>query len=815
MKRFTHLCLTGMLCLFLFPTFAATIGATASLSGQVLDMEGNPLEFANVVLYSASDSNLVKVETTQEGGQFEMKALPDGHYWLSITYVGLAPYTSEPFKLSEGESKTLPAITLQSTDEQLEEVVVTAQRPLVEVAPDKLVFNVDKTINAAGSDAFELLRKAPGVVVDNNDNISLLGRSGVQIYIDGKPSPLGAADLAAFLKSIQSSEIDAIEIITNPSARFDAEGNAGIINIKMKKNQRHGANANMSLGYSVGEVPRYNGSINGNFRDQHVNVFGSYSYNNGENKNFNAFYREQSGRAFDQFADQGGGWESHNFKAGADWFAGKHSTFGVLTTGYLSDNTWNSYTRTEISQIGQPADSLLIADNASDNTRDNLNFNLNYQFDNTKGIIWNIDADYGTFRNRDEQYQPNVYLDPSESFVLRERINIQNAPTDIDIYTFKVDHERPLAGGKLEIGAKSAYITTDNTFNFYDVQDGEPILNLGRSNNFVYDENINAAYISFNRQLEKVGIQAGLRTEHTHSIGDLTSFRDESEDERFVRDYLDWFPSAGVTYTPSQEHSFQLSYSRRINRPSYQDLNPFLDKLDELTFEQGNPFLRPEYANNIQLTHTFKYRFNTTLSFSHTKDLITRITDTAGVSASYITWLNLDEQYAYSLSFAAPVPITEWWSSFTNLTGSYTQNRADYGDGKTVDLSVPTFNIYSQHTFQLPWDMGLEVSGWYNSPSIWGGTFEMDAIWSIDAGIQKKIMDGKGNLTLGVSDIFKTNTWSGVSEFGALMMDVRGGWDSRRFRVNFTYQLGNDKVKKARNRKTGLEDEKNRIKSGN
>ncbi|MCB0569325.1 MAG: TonB-dependent receptor family protein, partial [Phaeodactylibacter sp.] len=393
------------------------------------------------------------------------------------------------------------------------------------------------------------------------------------------------------------------------------------------------------------------------------------------------------------------------------------------------------------------------------------------------------------------------------------RVNSTDSPTDIDIYTFKLDHERPLLGGQLGAGLKMAYISTDNTFNFYDLYDGGPVLNTGLSNIFLYKENINAGYINYTRQIKKLGLQLGLRVEQTNTTGKLDSYR-EGEDERFDRHYVDYFPSGGLTYAPNEKHNFQLSYSRRINRPSYQDLNPFLGKLDELTYEQGNPFLQPEYANNIQLTHSFNHRFNTTLSFGYTQDLITRIIDTAQANAAYITWLNLAEQYNYSLNFNAPVTMSEWWSSFYSLTGSYTENKADYGGGKTVDLARPTFNIYSQQTFRLPWDLSLELSGWYNSPSIWGGAFKMESIWSVDAGIQKKIMDGRGNIRLAVSDIFKSNEWNGVTEFGALYMEAGGGWDSRRFRMSFSYLIGNQQVKSVRNRPTGLEDEQNRVKQG-
>lgn len=808
---------TSLVALFCMATSFTFAKNTATLTGKVLDPDGAPVEFANVILYMAADSSLAKVETTGIDGAFTVAGIDAGAYWLKITYVGLADYQTEIFQLTPGEEKTFGIIQLAGGAAELAEVEVVAERPLLEVRPDKMVFNVDGSVNASGSTALELLRKAPGVVVDNNDNISLLGRSGVQIYIDGKPSPLGTADLAAFLRSLQSTEIDAIEIINNPSAKYDAEGNAGIINIRLKKDKSLGANANLNLGGSQGEVAQYNGTLSGNYRNKELNTFGSYSYNDGSNLNWMDLYREQFGQRFEQTGEQGGSWQSHNFKFGTDFFLSEQHTVGFLINGFLSDTDWGGDSRTLIGPTAQgTVDRVLVASSDDLSSRNNANFNINYRFENKKGVSWNIDADYGLFRNDGRQFQPNRYYDGSETNLLDEVINTMNMPTDIDIYAFKMDHERSLLGGQFGAGFKVSFVQTDNDFAFFNIEDGTPVLDVGQSNRFLYDENVHAGYFTFSRQLDKFGVNLGLRVEQTNSTGDLRSMV-PTDNDYVERNYTDLFPSAGLTFTPSQKHNFQLRYSRRINRPSYQDLNPFRGKLDELTFEQGNPFLRPEYANNFQLTHTYNYRLNTTIGYSHTRDLITRLTDIdpQNNDASFITWLNLADQYSYNASVSAPLPITEWWSSFTNTTLSHTINRADYGDGKVVDLDATTFNIYSQQTFRLPGDLSLEMSGWYNSPSLWGGTFEMGAMWSIDAGIQKKVMDGRGTLRLAISDIFKTNEWNGVARFGELFMNVGGGWDSRRVRLNFSYMLGNTQVKGARKRTTGLEDEKSRVKSGN
>jgi len=777
--------------------------------GSVIDAENQAALYASVVLYAASDSALVKGAITDEEGRFSINTVPKGSYFLGVSYVGFASYTSSVFSFNE-TNYDCGEILLEVANTELTEVTIAAERPIMEVRSDMVVLNVDKTVNAVGENALNLLRKSPGVMVDNNENVTLMGKTGVQVYIDGKPSPMGAADLAAYLKTIPSEQIDAIEIISNPSAKYDAEGNAGIINIRLKKDTNLGGNANLSLGFSQGEVPQYNGSITANYRNKKLNIFGNYSYFDGENTNFFNIRRVQTAGVFDGGSVSNNTWQGHGFKFGTDFYLDNKNTIGFMVNGNITDWTNSSLGTTVIESAVQ--DTILRAENDSDGDNSNYNFNVNYRFDDKKGNVINIDGDYGQYRSDALDFQNNFYTNPSGNTTYRSPFYVYEPPTDIDIWTFKIDYEKPLFGGKIETGIKTAFVNTDNTFDAYDVVDGVKFLDINRSNNFVYKENVNAAYAKFSTKIEKWGYQAGLRVEQTNSEGILTSMVD-IDDDKVKRNYVDYFPSAGLSYQLNDKNSFQLSYSRRINRPSYQDLNPFEDQLDELTFQKGNPFLRPEYTNNIQLNHTFMYALNTTLSFSRTKDVITAITDTLRGDASFLTSLNIDQQRHYSINIASPVPINDWWSAYISLSGYRIENEAMI-DGKSVSIAANTFNIYSQHSIKLPADFTFEVSGWYNSSSIWGGTFITDPMWSMDAGVQKRLFAGKGNLKLSVSDIFKTQVWSGISNFGDLYMETSGGWDSRRFKVNFSYMFGNDKVK-SRRRSTGLEDEKNRIKSDN
>ncbi len=794
-----------------FTGFAKTTG---TVKGKVLDNNKQPLAFANVALRTAKDSTIARVELTLEDGTYRFVNVTNGNYFIEISFVGLATFSTVAFNIEEGDVYDVPLIQMTAQENQLEEVTITAQKPLLELKPGKMVLNVQNSITGAGDNALDLLRKSPGVVIDNNENISLLGKAGVQVYIDDKISPLSGSDLAAFLKTVQASEIESIEIITNPSSKYDAQGNAGIINIKMKRDERLGANANMNLGYSQGEVARYNGSVSGNYKNKALNAFGSYSYTNGENTSFNEFYREQFGFVFDQISNQENEWTSNNYRFGTDFFVGDKHTLGFLVNGFITDSKNFSKSTALIGMAGESSiDSILIAESNSVFDRQNTNFNINYKFDSKDGKTVNIDADYGLFKIEGNDFQPNAYYNSTETILLSQNDVFMNTPTDIDIASFKVDYEQPFLKGQLGAGVKFSYVQTDNAFNFFNDVNGERTLNKAVTNQFEYTENVNAAYANYSQQIDKISINAGLRLEQTNSESNLTSFV-QTDDENVKRNYLDLFPSAGISYAMNDKHSFQLNYSRRINRPNYQDLNPFRMRLDELTFEKGNPFLQPEYTNKISFTHSFMYAINTTFSFDYTKDLIARLTDAETEKSAFITYRNVADQYSYSLNVSGALPITEWWSTYTSLTGFYQENRADFGDGKTLDLNVTSFNAYGQHTFQLPKEFAMEISGWYSSPSIWKGSFEMEDMWQLNAGISKKILNGRGNLKLAINDIFKTQVWSGVSQFGDLYMVARGGWDSRRVNLNFSYMFGNTNVK-SRRRKTGLEEESGRVKSDN
>ncbi|NND33869.1 MAG: TonB-dependent receptor, partial [Saprospiraceae bacterium] len=561
-----------------------------SISGKVLDESGNPVAYATIVLNQVSDSTMLKADVSNIDGEYVFDNIPAGQYFIQITYVGYKSHTTDRINFDGKNDFQVPTINLNIQAENLAEVVVKSTRSLVEVHPDKTVFNVDGSVNAVGNSALELLRKSPGVVVDNNENLLLQGKNGVQIYIDGKRSPLSGNDLANYLKSMQSTEIDAIEIITNPSAKYDAEGNAGIINIRLKKDQNLGFNGSTNLGYRYGKTSKYSAGGNVNYRDKDFNTFGSYNLYRGQNRNNFFLYREQGGNSYDQNNLNFNSGMSHSFRLGTDLFLNKKNTLGFLLSGNVNDEDNTSDSHTDIANLmNRNIDSFLVASNDILQDRNNLNLNLNYAYNSGDGKTLNIDLDYGSYRNNSTSLQPNRYLAADGKTLLFERTFSNVTPTDIDIYTAKVDFETKLFKGNLALGAKTSWVTTDNTFDNFDIIEGEYIKNLDRSNNFVYQENVNAAYSSWQKKLgDKFNLMLGLRMEHTHSMGDLTSSQNNN-DQVVERDYLDVFPSGGITYQANDNNSIRINYSRRIDRPNYQDLNPFEFKLDELTFQRGNP----------------------------------------------------------------------------------------------------------------------------------------------------------------------------------------------------------------------------------
>lgn len=784
------------------------------VTGSVKDKSGKTIQAVSVALMRAKDSSLVKTEVTDAAGKYDIGVANPGNYFLSYTIIGFEKKSLPAFELKPNESYTAPDVTLLPSSTKLNDVTVTStKKPLIEVRADKTIFNVESSINATGSNALELLQKSPGVSVDNNNNITMKGKTGVKIYIDGKMSQLNSSDLAAYLKSINSNDIEAIEMISNPGAKYDASGNAGIINIKLKKNKKFGTNGSATAGIVQGITPKGNGSVNLNYRDKKVNLFGNIGGNIGNYENTQNLYRIQKDSIYDQKSVQHDEAKSMNVKAGADFFVNSKNTIGFVATTNYGKDTWMSESNTPI--YFQPTNQYiktLTAYNTVPSSRVNSAFNLNYRYADTSGTEVAFDADYGLFRGKSQSYQPNYYYDKNGN-IIGQVINKNNTPTDIDIYTAKLDVEQKFLKGKIGYGAKFSYVDTRNTFDFYNEVNGSDIKVLGQSSKFDYTENVNAAYINYQRQFNaKWSIQAGVRMEQTNSRGLLT--RDDGivqADNDVKRSYVNLFPSAAITWTMNEKNSLNLTFSRRIDRPNYQDLNPFENKLDELTYEKGNAFLAPQYTNIVELTHTFMSMLNTTISYSHVSDYATRVTDTLN-NATYVQMRNLATQQIIGFSIGSATPIKKWWNGYVNFWYNYQMFNGAIGVN-SLNINLSTYGAYLQQTFTLGHDFSAEASGWMNGPSLWGATMKTQAMGGLDLGLQKQLFNKKATAKVSVTDVLATaSPWRVHTDFGGLYLDGNGTWESRTLRFTFTYRFGSSQIKSSRQHATGLESESKRIK---
>jgi len=785
----------------------------STIHGTVNDTKNQPLQSVTVSLLKAKDSSLVKTDITNKEGIFDLPLIDSGKYLLSYSIIGFDNKYSSLFTVAKDKDLTVPAITLEPSASKLQGVTVVAKKPMIEVKADKIVFNVESSINATGSNALELLQKSPGVMVDNNDNISMKGKSGVKIYIDGKMTQLDTKSLADYLKSINSNDIEAIEMISNPGAKYDASGNAGIINIRLKKNKKFGTNGSASIGYTQGYTPKGDADVSLNYRNKKVNIFSNISGNIGNNEQHLNIYRIQSDSIYNQHSIMIDKNTNGNIKAGIDYFVDNKSTVGVLVTSNFGSGSFNSTGNTLI--YYQPTDQYiktLQATNYIPNTRSNTDYNINYRYSDTSGKEIGFDGDYGMFRSTGNSYQPNYYYDGSNS-LLYSIITGNNTPTNIDIYTAKLDIEQKLWKGKFGYGAKFSYVKTSNAFDFFNYENGTPVKDLTQSNSFIYTENVNAAYINYNRTFNpKWSWQAGLRLEQTNSKGDLT--REDGTfqpDDTVNRNYINLFPSSALTYTLNDKNTFGLTIGRRIDRPSYQDLNPFENKIDQLTYQKGNAFLLPQYTDNIELSHTYKSILITSIGYSYVKNYATQVTDTTNGNATYVEQQNIASQKIFSFNIGSQLPFNKWWNGYASFWANYQEVKGSYNN-INVNVSAPGYGAYMQNSFTLGKDYTAEISGWIYGAGL-EGTWQHKTMGSMDIGLQKLFLQKKATVKLSVTSITGAPRFRATSNYGGTNLNITQYGEAQTIRLNFSYRFGSSNIKAASQHKTGLENESSRIKN--
>lgn len=794
----------------------STLGAGAQiLSGRVKNAGGNPVAGATLSLLSAGDSSLLGLQVADTAGVYSFPLPAAGRYFVSATFVGHQTAYSPVFETT-GMDLVLADLVLQAAGQQLKEVVVASRRSPVQVKGDKIILQVEGSINAAGNTVLELLRKAPGVSLNQDDRIALNGKGGVQVFVDGRPLPLSGADLSAYLKTITAAEVEAIELINNPSARYEAEGNAGIINIRLKKNKAFGTNGSLNIGYQAGELHKYQGGFSINHRTARTNVVGSYQFNNTPAKKDMAAHRTIADSSFAQQGTIKEQSKTHNLRLGTDFFIHPRHTIGILLNGSLAASDIFNTSYTAIGRQGEGTARLLEADNRYAAQRHTGAANLNYLYTGTKGSTLAVNADYGFYDLNGDQWQPNIYYKGSDRTPIHTVTYQMISPSDIAIYSLKADYEQSLGKGKLAVGGKSAYVRTDNDFRRYTIGAGGRELDRERSNRFVYREAIHAAYLNYNRQWKHLSLQAGLRAENTVMEGASTGSRWQGSqyapyESSISQNYLDLFPSMALNFSRTPDHQFSLSFSRRIDRPDYQDLNPFELKVDDYLVQKGNAYLRPQYTSGITLAWVHRQKLNASLGYSRVRNLIFWLSDTAELSKSVMTKENLASQEVLAFNVSYPFAFKNY-SAFVNLNTTWSKFRADFGPGRTIEEDAPGLTLYLQQSLKFAKTWTAELTGFYNAPSLQEGNMRVKGFGSIDAGIQTKLAGDKATLKLAVSDVFNTLQFRVHSAFAGQVLNYTSKMDTRQAKLSLSFRLGSNDVKGARQRKSGAEEEMNRVK---
>jgi hypothetical protein len=781
------------------------------VSGQIADEQsGLPLSDVIVQLIRSKDSVLVKTEFTDEKGTFIFPNVDSGNYFIRTNLLNYPAYASAVFVV-QGDL-VLPVTRLSKTNINLSEVTVEVKKPYIEHDHGKVIVNVENSINAAGSSAFEIIEKSPGITVNSTDNISFKGRSGIAVQIDGKPTPMTGTDLANYLRGIPSSAIEKIEFIANPSSRYDAAGGS-IINIKLKKDKRMGTNGSLTASFGHGVYHKTSEGLNLNHREKKINVFASYNYTNRKgfnhlvldrqfykNDTFNGAYLQDNYLIFPV--------QNHIARTGADFYINPKNTVGLVLNGTsnkftpIGENVSDVYDQTH-----QKVSSFKTSNRSKDNWY-NYSANLNYKhvFDSS-GTELTTDLDYAHFGNETDQKFTTRYYDLAGSEYQPVYLLYGDIHGGLDIYSVKSDFAKPLKkDAKMEAGIKSSYVAADNNLAFYNQSSGQNTYDSTKSNHFIYTENINAAYFNVSKEYKKWSTQLGLRCEQTHVTGKQIVYN-----TGFDTSYIQLFPSAFVGYTINDKNGLELTYSRRINRPGYDQLNPFKFFLDPSTYKEGNPYLKPQTTHSFEFSHVFKQKIYTTLGYGRTINNITEVLAPSPTvqNTTVQTNINLAQVDVYALNLSLPLEIKKWWNMNTDISSYYASYSGRVANTTLRNSGRPTFNINWVNSFALGKKSSMELTGNYRAPE-WYAYDKLKQIWFVSLGFQQKMWDNRAVLKLNVSDIFFSNKTTASVAFTDYKEKFVVSRETRVATVSFTYKFGNSNVAPVRRRTGGADDVKQR-----
>lgn len=802
-----------MIMLFLSIFFVQGLEAQSQIGGAVVDEAGIPVPFTNILLLQASDSSLVKGEVTDSAGAFLITDIAPAAYLLEASMIGYAKYNSGVFELkAEPGGKKMGRISLSQNATELAGVEVVAKKPFFEQKIDRLVVNVAGSITAAGATALEVLERSPGIIVDRqNSSISLSGKDGVVVMINGKINRMPMAAVVQMLQGMPSGNIEKIELITTPPANFEAEGNAGYINIVLKQSGDQGLNGSYTVSGGAGKGDVSSAALNFNFRHRDINLYGGYSFSRqAQQQVFNMdrlvglngqTIRTETETVRDPVQ------RNHNLRLGLDWNLSPKTVVGVLVSGY--DNRWSmeAMNHSVLSLNGMP-DSLIAIRNDEVNHWQHLGGNLNVQHTIGEGESVSLDFDYLRYENENPTNYLIDYSDGSGNFLFSDQ-TFSGKTTPIRVGVGKLDYTKQFSGNiHLEAGLKGTINRLDNDVSVADIRNGIRMYDPDLTARYHLDESIAAAYTSLDLKLDKKSdLKLGLRYEYTNS-----NLGSNEQADIVDRQYGNFFPSVFLSRNFNDNNSANLSYSRRITRPTFKDMAPFVIFLDPYTFFSGNAALQPAVSNNLKVDYRYKsalFSLQYAVEDSAIAGFQSRVIE--GTNRQLLGAENMKNRKTANFTVAFPLHIGKWWNMQNNLIGTW-QEVNTYFDGEPVQVRAQNLQVVWINSFTLPHDFSAELVGFYRTRGLSGAQVSLP-MGAVNIGIQKKLGDNGGTLRFGIDDLFNSLGFGFETNFPEYNMVSKGTADfsQRTFKLTYSRNFGNNKLKGSRKRATGAEEERKRV----
>ncbi len=756
------------LLLLVLITFTTRQLSAQQISGQVKDAKGEPVAFATVALHQTTDSALITGIAADLDGVFTLPSPETGAYYLQLSAVGYQPLRSAAFQVSGPSfSKTFDIFIMEENVEMLDEVVVEAMQSQVVSKGDKLVMNVGNTMLATESSAYEVLKEAPGVYADQNGELQLNGKSGIKIMIDGRDTYVTGGELKSMLENMPAKNIDAIEVISNPSAKYDAEGAAGVINIRLTRNEQSGFNGSVYTDYRYNNLHQYSTGANLNYKKGAWSSFANIDLSRSGRLRSMSLYREyhddKQVAYFSQEGTDARNKQTPSIRLGSDIDLGKQHSLG-FTANLSYDDTFQEWpTLSTLTDDDPGADVLIDAKNTIEGQSLDQTYNLHYTAKlDTAGAELSANFDYVRLQNQANSRFRNSYTFLATDAVEREIFTTAN-PSSYDILAGRLDYVQPISrwNGQLETGAKFSHVISTNNLDFFELVDDVERPMTERFNNFTYLEDIYAAYVSVSSRInDSWSLQAGLRAEYTNSEGRSATLNEVNQ-----RNFFNLFPSVSLQQKVNDNYQISYGYSRRINRPRYSKLNPYVFYLDPYTFVQGNPQLRPQYTHALQITQTINRQYNIMLGYDYSTDFVTELPSIdSETRITVLTEGNVETFRNLSARIVAPLQIGKKWTMNNMISAAYqifetTIDEVDYYNARLF------FSARSTSRIKLPAGFTMELSADYRGP-LAHGVYKIGGQWGADAGFQRKVMRDKLSISLRFQDIFRTRRIHGTIGLG-------------------------------------------------